>query len=390
MEILNLDSPIDSTPSLVSKPLSVRIILFWVGLIIFIVWLLVQVKSVLLPFVLGLLIAYMFDHLCDRMQKYMPRSAAAGLVVVALIGLFVGIGFALYPLVTQQLGELVQMLPGMIANVKRQALRYVNHLPFSATQALPIDEVKEQIGNASGELADRMKDMVISLLHSGGTLLNIATLLLITPVVAFYCLRDWDKMIHSIDRVLPRAHAPVIRTQAKEINRTLAGFLRGQLNVCLIMGVYYAIGLTLAGLNFSLVIGFISGLLLIVPYAGAATSTIIGIAIALAQFDDVSKVFIVGAVYVSGQVIESYILSPKLVGDQVNLHPVWLIFGMLAGGALMGFTGVLIAVPLTAVIGVLIRFAIARYMHSVFYDPTMAERVPLLVPNEEEVSLILE
>ena len=385
MEILTeLPSPTEfaaaAAQQAAHRPIPYRFLLFWTGLIIGVIWLLTMVKSVLLPFILGLLIAYLFDGLCDRMEKRMPRALASGLVVITLIGMFVGIGFALVPLLAQQLGDLVALLPDLIASAKRQALRYMSELPLPAN-SMPITEVKAQLGQASGELSETLRSMVTGILHSGGALINAFTLMLITPVVAFYCLRDWDKMVASVDRVLPRSHAPVIRAQAREIDRTLSGFLRGQLYVCLITSVLYAIGLSLVGLNYGLVIGLLSGMLLIIPYAGAALSTMIGIGIALAQFDDPTHIFMVAGVYLLGQGLESNVLTPKLVGDQVNLHPVWLIFGMLAGGALMGFTGVLVAVPLTAVIGVLIRFALSRYMQSSFYNPSAVDHVPLVMDD---------
>lgn len=363
------------------RPYSYRTLIFWLALIVVTIWFLTAVRGVLLPFVLGLLIAYLADGLCDRMERHMPRAVAAGIVVIGVLGVLVGIVVALVPMMLDQLGQLLQTLPHLIDRSKTWFLDWVAHLPIP-TATLPISEVKAQMGEASGELADAAKHMVETLVRSSGALLNVATLLLVTPVVAFYCLRDWDRMVLGVDGVLPRMHAPTIRLQAREIDRTLAGFLRGQLNVCLIMGVFYAVGLTVCGLNFSLVIGLLAGALLIIPYAGAALSTIIGIGIALAQFDDTGKVLAVAGVFILGQGLESYILSPKLVGDKVGLHPVWLIFGMLAGGALMGFVGVLIAVPLTAVIGVLVRFAIGRYMNSPFYDPAMADRVPLITDTE--------
>ncbi len=368
-----------------TRPFSYRAMIFWLALIVVLVWFLMSVSSVLLPFLLGLLIAFLADGLCDKMERHMPRAVAAGIVVVGVLAAFVGILIAVLPLLADQLGQLLQALPHMVVLGKAWVLNWVSHLPIPRN-AVPMEEVKAQLGEASSELAGTAKSVVGTVLRSGGALLNTITLLLITPVVAFYCLRDWDKMIATVDSVLPRQHAPTIRLQAQEIDRTLAGFLRGQLNVCLIMGILYAIGLTICGLNFGLVIGLFSGALLIVPYAGAAMSTIIGVGIAIAQFDDTAHILAVAAVFLIGQGLESNVLTPKLVGDKVNLHPVWLIFGMLAGGALMGFVGVLVAVPLTAVLGVLVRFAIGRYMSSPFYDPAMADRVPLVMDGDTVVS----
>ncbi len=373
------ENPILFDPT--SRAFSWRSMVFWALLILALGWFLMKLHGVLLPFVLGLLIAYLSDHLCDRMERFMPRAVAAGIVVVGVLGILIGAGIIVVPLLIEQLGQLLQALPSIVARSKDWALEWVSHLPIKQKD-LPMTQVREQLGEAGNELAGAAKGLVESVLRSGGALLNTFFLLLITPVVAFYCMRDWDKMVATVDGLMPRAHAATIRVQARAINRTLAGFLRGQLNVCLMMGVFYAVGLTVTGLNFGLVIGLLSGLLLIIPYAGAAMSTIIGVSIAIAQFDDTGHVVAVAAVFLLGQGLESYVLSPKLVGDQVGLHPVWLIFGMLAGGALMGSVGVLIAVPLTAVIGVLARFAVQRYLSSPFYDPAMADRVPLVTDAE--------
>ena len=192
-------------------------------------------------------------------------------------------------------------------------------------------------------------------------------LILITPVVAFYLLDDWDHIVARVDNLLPRSHADTIRTQVGIINQTLAGFLRGQMNVCLILSTYYAVLLSILGLHFSIVIGISTGMLVIVPYAGWALGAIIGIGVALFQFDSHAHTGAIAGVFLAGQVLEGYFLTPKLVGKKVGLHPVWIIFGMLCGAALFGFVGVLLAVPVTAVLGVLIRFATQHYLLSGYY-----------------------
>jgi predicted PurR-regulated permease PerM len=203
---------------------------------------------------------------------------------------------------------------------------------------------------------------------SGGVAIaNLISLLVITPVVAFYLLRDWDRIVARVDTWLPRGHAGAIREQAREIDRTLAGFLRGQGTVCLILGVFYAIGLTLAGLDFGLVVGLVAGLLSFIPYVGAIVGLVLSVGLALVQFDDWLRIAVVAGIFFVGQAVEGNFLTPKLVGESVGLHPVWIIFGLLAGGALFGFVGVLLAVPAAAVIGVGVRFALGRYMQSPYY-----------------------
>lgn len=190
---------------------------------------------------------------------------------------------------------------------------------------------------------------------------NLVALLLITPIVAFYLLRDWDRLIEQADRLLPPAYAEVIRAQVRAVDRTLAGFVRGVGTVCLFLGVFYATGLTLVGLDFGLLIGLGAGLISFVPYIGATIGAIASVGLALLQFDGYLMAAVVAAIFFSGQFIEGNILQPTLVGDRVGLHPVWVIFALLAGGALLGFVGVLVAVPAAAVIGVGVRFFVGQY-----------------------------
>ena len=187
---------------------------------------------------------------------------------------------------------------------------------------------------------------------------NLISLLLITPVVAFYMLRDWDKFIAKVRSLLPRKSKKSIEQQAREIDRTLAGFIRGQLSVCVILGSFYAVGLHLAGLALGLLVGFL---------VGTISGFIISMALAFAQFDSLMPIISVAAVFMVGQFLEGNFLTPKLVGDNVGLHPVWVMFALLAGGVLLGFLGLMIAVPVAAIIGVLIRHAIMNYKKSSLY-----------------------
>jgi predicted PurR-regulated permease PerM len=187
-------------------------------------------------------------------------------------------------------------------------------------------------------------------------------------VVAFYLLRDFDVMVAHIDGLLPRESAPTIREQVREMDRTIASYLRGQVNVCLLLAVFYGIGLSVAGLNYGVLVGILSGLVSFIPFVGALTGFVVATVIAIFQFDDMMRIFIVVGVYGFGQFLEGNILVPRLIGSKVGLHPAWVIFGMLAGGAILGFVGVLLAVPISAIIGVLVRFATQRYRDSVLYQ----------------------
>jgi predicted PurR-regulated permease PerM len=209
------------------------------------------------------------------------------------------------------------------------------------------------------------------------SLVNVIVLIVIVPVVTFYLLLDWDRMVARIDALLPRDHAPTIRHLASEIDHTLSSFVRGQGVVCLILGTYYAIALALVGLQFGLVVGFVAGALTFIPYVGALVGGVLAIGLALFQFwGDWWWIVAVWAIFQSGQFVEGNILTPNLVGSSVGLHPVWLIFALSAFGALFGFVGLLVAVPVAAIIGVLVRFALGRYKESLLYTGVAGREPP--------------
>jgi predicted PurR-regulated permease PerM len=212
------------------------------------------------------------------------------------------------------------------------------------------------------------------LAQGGVAVINLLGLLFLTPVVTFYLLRDWEKVLAAIDGALPLEHADTIRRLAAESNRAIGGYVRGQALVCLALGTIYAAGLTLVGLQFGFVIGLIAGIISFIPFVGTFVGGTLAIGMALAQFPpDWMGVVKVAAIFVAGQAIEGNILSPKLVGDRVGLHPVWIMFALLAGGSMFGFVGVLVAVPVAAVIGVMVRHLLGRYRASAIYRGNHAE-----------------
>jgi predicted PurR-regulated permease PerM len=227
---------------------------------------------------------------------------------------------------------------------------------------------------------ERGGELLNTALASAASLLNILLLFVIVPVVAVYLLLDWDRMVAQIDSLLPRDHAPVIRSLARDIDKTLASFIRGMGTVCLILGTYYAIALMLVGLQFGLVVGFIAGLVTFIPYLGAMLGGVLAIGLALFQFwGDWVSIGLVAAIFVLGQVLEGNFLTPKLVGNSVGLHPVWLILALSMFGSMFGFVGMLAAVPIAAALGVVARFATNQYRDSVLYkgveQATLDERV---------------
>lgn len=341
---------------------------FWLAVLVLGVLFLYETKAVLLPFVAGGLTAYLLDPAADRLQrKGLSRGVSTAIITVGFFTL-AALGLAiLIPLAVQQLVELVGMLPEYADKLMERYGDTVDSLVSQVRGAEGFTDARDMLGSMSGTFFNVTGTVLRGVFASGLAFLNLLSLLLVTPVVAFYLLRDWDRMVEAFAALMPRPHAETIHQQLAEIDMRIAGFVRGQLLVMVVLGGFYAVALTLAGLRFGLVIGLVSGLLVIIPYLGAFFGMALSLGVALSQFDDMNRVAIIAGIYLLGQFLEGNFISPKLVGDRVGLHPVWLIFGLLAGGAMFGFLGVLIAVPVTAVIGVLVRFVLSRYMQSDIY-----------------------
>jgi predicted PurR-regulated permease PerM len=319
--------------------------------------------NVILPFLLGAAVAYCLDPVADWLERHgFSRAWATGIITFLAILTFIVATLLVVPLLIRQASDLVATAPQMATNLQTFL---TERFPDLADET---SVIRRSLSNLGDTLQSRGGELINAVLASVSGLVNVIVLFVIVPVVAFYLLYDWDNMVARIDALLPRDHAPVIRDLAKQIDRTLAGFVRGQGTVCLILGVYYAVALALVGLNFGLIVGAIAGALTFIPYVGALVGGLLAIGLAVFQFwGDWLWIVLVWAIFQSGQFVEGNILTPKLVGDSVGLHPVWLIFALSAFGALFGFVGLLVAVPVAAMIGVLARFAIAQYKDSPLY-----------------------
>jgi len=346
---------------------------FWlIGLAVLLVAIYL-LRAVLLPFVAGMAVAYLLDPVCDRLQRWgLSRTWATAVVTAMFIVLAVAAVLLLVPLLAGQITSLVERLPDYIEALRSQVGRLLDTLQARLDPAV-LERVREAVQGSAGRIVGWATDTVGRLVSGGVALANMLSLLVITPVVAFYLLRDWDRLVAKIDSWLPRDHAETIREQVREVDRTLAGFLRGQGTVCLLLGLFYAIGLTAVGLDFGLVVGLLAGLLSFIPFVGSMVGLFASVGLAAVQFGDWVMVAIVAGIFFAGQAIEGNVLTPKLVGGSVGLHPLWVIFGLLAGGALFGFVGVLLAVPAAAVIGVAARFGLSRYMASPYYRGSGAD-----------------
>jgi predicted PurR-regulated permease PerM len=351
-----------------------RQVIFWaagVTVVVLALWLL---SEILLPFVAGLAIAYLLTPVTDRLERLGVNRLAAALLIITFVVLALFYLILLVaPIVGGQLSSFIDSVPGNVT--KLQSLLSDPSRPWVQKLLGAGFNADKSIGDLVTQGVGWLTTFLRSLWSGGRALVSVFSLVVITPVVAFYLIYDWHRMIRTVDGWVPRQQRETVRQLAREIDAAISGFVRGQTAVCLILGSFYAVALTLSGLNFGLLIGLISGLITFIPYVGSMTGLVLSTGVAVAQFwPDYGSILMVLGIFLVGQFLEGNVLSPKLVGESVGLHPVWLIFALLAFGYLFGFVGLLVAVPLAATIGVLCRFALRRYLHSSFYTGEETDR----------------
>lgn len=339
-----------------------------VGLVAFIA-LLLLLSDVLTPFLLGAAIAYFADPVADRLQaKGVSRVISTVIITVVALVVTIVLMIIAIPLIIEQVQLAVQATPGIIGGVKEFIETTI--LPRIGNEdILDGNYVSEALSKFQGQLqqlSGKVLSGAWSITAAGFQIISVAV---ITPVVAFYLLLDWDNLIARVDDLIPRQHTATVRELATRVDRVLAGFVRGQLTVCLILGAFYALGLIFVQLPFGLLVGVFAGLISFIPFVGAILGGALSLGIAMVHFwDEPYKIVIVACIFGVGQAVEGNVLSPKLVGNSVGLHPVWLMFSLSAFGALFGFAGLLVAVPAAAVIGVFLRFSVGQYKDSILYQ----------------------
>jgi predicted PurR-regulated permease PerM len=320
-------------------------------------------RDILLPFVAGLAVAYLLDPLADKLEKLkFPRWLASATILALFFTLVTGIIFAILPVVQHQVSGFMTSLPIYLDNLVPIVDRFL--VDFKGLFG-SLSSSENLIAVAAEKGAGQAGAIITGFLSKGAAIFSLLGLLIISPVVAFFLLRDWDLIVERIDHWLPKQEAPVIRRLAKQIDAALAGFVRGQTLSAISMAILYGIGWSLAGLEFALVLGLLAGLLAYVPFVGALFAAFIAMLVGLGQFGlDFMPLMQIFGVFVVVQIIEAAFLTPHLIGTRVGLHPVWVLFAIFAGGEVMGFVGVLIALPMAAAIGVLARYAIETYLDS--------------------------
>lgn len=326
-------------------------------------------RGILLPFVVGMALAYLLDPIADKLETWkFSRFWATAVIMILAIVLFVGAFFLVVPLLVQQLAGLAQRLPGYVGELQELANQwspaiydFIGAERASQVQTALADMLQNGLGIAG--------NIIGQLMQSSLAIVNVVGLLVITPVVAFYLLLDWDNMVASVDRLLPRKHLDEIRSVFKEMDLAMAGVIRGQFLVVVTLAAFYGIALTVAGLNFGLAIGLTAGFLSFIPYVGFLVGFLLSIGVAIVQFwPDWIMVGVIFVIFIFGQFLEGNVLYPKLVGSSIGVHPVWLMFALFAFGLIFGTVGLLLAVPLVAITNVMIRFGVRKYQESPLYQ----------------------
>ncbi|MBL1240905.1 MAG: AI-2E family transporter [OCS116 cluster bacterium] len=348
--------------------------IFWsVAFIVFLLFV-NAFSSIMLPFVAGMAIAYFLDPMADKLETWGCNRIWATTIIMALFSLiFILALLLILPMLFSQLSQLLQEIPDYIDRLQtffetkgQQWFGEIYYEYFPNSDAT--SELSKQVSGIAGKLASIGTALIAKIWSGGMAIFSFISLLIVTPVVAFYLLNDWDRMIARIGSWVPLNHKDTVFSLAREMSSVLSGFIRGQGSVCLILAVYYALCLSLVGLDFGLVIGIIAGLISFIPYIGAIIGLILSVGLALIQFwPDYALISIVAVIFIVGQFLEGNILTPRMVGRHIGLHPVWLMFALFAFGVLFGFVGLLLAVPIAAMIGVLSRFVIGQYLQSPLY-----------------------
>ena len=342
---------------------NVILVLFLLGLM----WFVGSIKAILLPFVLAFILAYILHPIVEKViSKYIGRGCATGVVVSGFCLLVVGIFLILIPVLQAQVLDFMRRIPQYSATVWNG----LKNLLAYTKENISKEQLVELSDAVNGSVMSVLTAIGASLSHvltSGIAVFNILALILITPVVLFYVLRDWDIIREKVSGLIPKSKEKQTLSLWAEIDQTLSGFIRGQTLVCLVLGCFYGIGLWLTGLDYGILVGLLAGILSFIPYFGFGSGLILSLFLGLMQGLSGGQWLGLAVVFVVGQILEGYVLTPRLVGNRVGLHPVWVMFALLAGGVLFGFVGVLVAVPVAAIIGVLLRHGLAWYKKTSFY-----------------------
>jgi predicted PurR-regulated permease PerM len=354
-----------------------RPIVFWIAMLAAMVAVVVLLREILLPFVTGMVLAYLLDPLATRIERLGVNRLLATLIIIAVVvGSITTLMLLTVPVIVRELSSFVENFPSYVHRL--HSLATAPERPWlSKVVGEGLDEAQHSFSELTTFATSWLSDFLRSVWTGGRALISVLSLGVVAPIVACYLLYDWDRMIATVDNWVPPAHRDTVRALAREVDDTISGFVRGQSILCLVLAVYYGAALWLMGLKHGVLIGFAAGLISFIPYLGSLLGVVIALCVAAAQFwPDWTFVLLVPVIFLVGQSISDYVLSPYLVGRRVHLNPVWVMFALFAFGYLFGFVGLLIAVPVAAAIGVLMRFALQKYYASPFYASASAAVSP--------------
>ncbi len=344
-----------------------KFFLFWVSSFFILIALIMLFKSILTPFVAGFILAYLFNPVANKLEKLgMSRNGATLTILLWVIVLIILIIMLIAPIIYNQVSEFVIKFPSYLHYFNQHIIPLISD-KVSTLSLTDNETIRETLQEHVADFITWTGKFITGIVSSGLAIYDIISIVIITPVVTYYLIRDWSNLSRKLKNALPLKHKKTINLQIEKVNETLSGFFRGQGMVCLILGSYYGLALSLLGLNFGLFVGFISGILTFIPYVGATIGLIVSLLIAIFQFGLWEMPLLIAGLFTLGQIAEGYFLTPRLVGKKVGLHPVWIIFSLLAGAHLFGFVGILLAVPIAALIGVLCRFLFELYIKSSYY-----------------------
>jgi predicted PurR-regulated permease PerM len=334
---------------------------FWITIAIIVLLMLVLLREILLPFVIGMALAYLLVPAVDRLERVGINRGLAALILILLLAVgFVGLVLVMLPALVGELRFFIEEFPRYVTRV--QSLVADRGRPWLHKIMGQEIRVEESVTHTMAAMGSAWLDDIVRSAWSGGkALFSLLSLLIVVPIVSIYLLADWDRMTATIDGWMPAKHREDVRALGQEIHDTVAGFVRGQIVICLILAVFYAIALKVTGLNHAILIGLTVGLISFVPYLGAGAGLVVAMCVAIAQFwPDWTPLAVVAGIFLTGETLADYVLSPRIIGSRVKLNPVWLMFALFAFGYLFGFVGLLVAIPLAASLGVILRFAMRK------------------------------
>jgi predicted PurR-regulated permease PerM len=342
--------------------------LFWTGCLAAFIGTLWLFNDILAPFILGIAIAYMLDPVMRKMSyQRIPRWASALFILTVFFAFLTVILLLIAPTLFRQAEMLISQIPNYIQNLMDYLNPYMGWIESRIGDNY-VEELTQAAKDSAGKIVSVTGGIVGGIATGGKIMVGFITTLVLTPIVAFFMMTEWPNIVKWVEGLYPRQHVELIRGLLQKIDRKVSGFIRGQIIVAFLLGMIYAIALSIAGLNYGFLIGIGTGIFSIIPFVGSTLGLITSVAVAWFQSGDLSYVAIIAGIFFGGQFIEGNFLSPKVVGDSVGLHPLWILFALTAGGSLLGIVGMLIAVPVAAVIGVLGGFAIQQYKSSPLYQ----------------------